>query len=348
MPTIGLAGTHGKTTSTAMMVTAMRGTGLDPSFIVGGQMIGLNTGAHLGSDERLVLEADEAFGTFRHLDLRSILVTNIEADHLDHYVTLAALEDAFAQVVGRVEGARVACIDDAGVRRLAQRVPVTTYGFDPGADWVVSDLTHVDGHARFTVTHDGQSLEVSLPKPGAHLALNATGVLALGHANGIDAIEAAEALSAFRGVRRRYEVSARINGITVVDDYAHHPTEVAATIAAAHEGATGDVIAVFQPHRYTRTADLAPLFGQPLAAASRVFVTDVYAAGEEPIIGVSGRIVAESVEAAGGTASYVPKVADVADRVVAIARPGDIVLLLGAGDVNAIGSDIAAQIEASS
>ena len=171
---------------------------------------------------------------------------------------------------------------------------------------------------------------------------------ALAHANGIDVAAAAEALSTFRGVRRRYEVTAHINGITVVDDYAHHPTEVAATIAAAREGASGDVIAVFQPHRYTRTADLAPLFGQPLAGASRVFVTDVYAAGEEPIIGVSGRIVAESVEAAGGKASYVPKVTDVTDRVVAIARPGDIVLLLGAGDVNGIGVDIAAQLEASS
>lgn len=348
IPTTGLAGTHGKTTSTAMAVTAMRGIGLDPSFLVGGTMIDLNTGAHLGSDNRLILEADEAFGTFRHLHLDSILVTNVDADHLDHYGTLAALEDAFAQVVGRIDGPRVACIDDAGVRRLAQRVSVTTYGFAEEADWVVSNLTHRDGEASFTVMHDGSSVDVTLPKPGAHLALNATGVIALMHELGLDTAEIAAALASFEGVRRRYEVAAKVEGVTIVDDYAHHPTEVGATIAAAHEGAEGDVIVVFQPHRYTRTADLAPLFGEPLARADRVFVTDVYAAGEPPIIGVSGRIVAEAVEAAGGVASYVPRVGDVADRVVAIAKPGDVIVLMGAGDVNAIVPELTAGIEAQS
>lgn len=345
IPTTGLSGTHGKTTSTAMAVTAMRGIGLDPSFLVGGTMIDLNTGAHLGSHDRLILEADEAFGTFRHLHLDSILVTNIDADHLDHYGTLAALEDAFAQVVGRIKGPRVACIDDAGVRRLAQKVPITTYGFAPEADWVTSELSHRDGQASFDVTHDGSTVRVTLPKPGAHLALNATGVLALMHELGLDVAQVAAALGSFEGVRRRYEVAAKVDGVTIVDDYAHHPTEVGATIAAAHEGAQGDVIVVFQPHRYTRTADLAPLFGEPLAKADRVFVTDVYAAGEPPIIGVSGRIVAEAIEAAGGRASYVPRVADVTDRVVSVAKRGDVIVLMGAGDVNAIVPDLAAGIE---
>lgn len=340
IPTTGVAGTHGKTTSTALIVTAMRGVGLDPTFLVGGHMIGLNTGAHLGDPTRLVLEADEAFGTFRHLVLDSILVTNIEADHLDHYETLAGLEDAFSQVVGRVVGPRIGCIDDPGIRRLAQRVDLTTYGFDPGADWVVSDLTHAGGSSRFTVSSSDHRIVVTLPKPGAHLALNATGVIALLDSLGVDAEAGAAALSEFQGVRRRYEIAARVGDITVVDDFAHHPTEVGATIAAAREGTEGAVIAVFQPHRYTRTADLAPLFGRPLALADRVFVTDVYAAGEPPIIGVSGRIVAEAVEAAGGRASYVPRVADVAERVVSVAKPGDTILLLGAGDINATATDI--------
>ncbi len=346
IPTTGLAGTHGKTTSTALMVTAMRGTGLDPSLLVGGTMIGLNTGSHVGTDERLILEADEAFGTFRHLNLDSILVTNIDADHLDHYGTLASLEDAFAQVVGRVEGPRVACIDDPGVRRLAQRTSVITYGTDPDADWRMSDLRHEDGVSRFVVDHAGTSFDVTLPKPGAHLALNATGVIALASELDLDPGAVADSLASFQGVRRRYEIAGRVEGITIVDDYAHHPTEVTATIAAAHQGTDGNVIVVFQPHRYTRTADLAPLFGEPLAKADRVIVTDVYAAGEAPIIGVSGRIVAEAVEAAGGVASYVPRVSDVTDRVVTIAQPGDVVLLMGAGDVNAIVPDLAAAFEA--
>lgn len=340
MASTGIAGTHGKTTSTALTVTAMRGVGLDPTFLVGGHMIGLNTGAHLGDASRFILEADEAFGTFRHLVLDSVLVTNIEADHLDHYTSLAGLEDAFSQVVDRVRGPRIGCIDDPGVRRLAQRVPLTTYGYDPGADWVVSDLTHADGGSRFTVSSSGHSVAVALPKPGAHLALNATGVIAMLDALGIDPVASAEALASFRGVKRRYEIVARVGEITIVDDYAHHPTEVKATIAAARQGTSGRVIAVFQPHRYTRTADLAPLFGGPLAGADTVFVTDVYSAGESPIIGVSGRIVTDAVEAAGGQAFYVPRVADVAEQVVAVAKPGDTILLLGAGDINTVATEI--------
>jgi UDP-N-acetylmuramate--alanine ligase len=294
----------------------------------------------------MILEADEAFGTFRHLVMDSLLVTNIEADHLDHYGTLAGLEDAFAQVAGAIHGPTVGCIDDAGVRRLAMRTSLITYGFAAEADWIVGGVTHDEGTLSFTVTHVDGVVDVHLPRPGKHLALNATGVIALLHELGHDPQAASDALLDFQGVKRRYEIAARIDDITIVDDYAHHPTEVAATIAAAKQGTNANVIAVFQPHRYTRTADLAPLFGEPLAQADRVFVTDVYSAGETPIIGVSGRIVAEAVEAAGGTASYVPKVMDVAARVAAVVRPGDTVLLLGAGDINAVVTDLVGLIEA--
>jgi UDP-N-acetylmuramate--alanine ligase len=344
--TLGFAGTHGKTTSTALAVSATRSMGLSPSFIVGGEMIGLNTGASLGTDDLFLLESDEAFGTFRHLNLDALLITNIEADHLDHYGTVAALEDAFAQVAGRVVGPKVVCADDPGVRRLAQTVDVITYGFAPNAQWRISELTHGAGAVSFHLEGGGDSVDVTLPKPGEHLASNAAGVLALLGESGLDVVAAAAGLRHFKGVRRRYEITAVVDGITIVDDYAHHPTEVASTIAAASTGSSGKVIAVFQPHRYTRTADLAPEFGVPLALADQVIVSEIYAAGERPIIGVTGRLVSQSTEAAGGNVSFVPRLSDIPVIIAASAQRGDVVLLLGAGDISSISGDVVLAIEA--
>jgi UDP-N-acetylmuramate--alanine ligase len=333
-PAIGLAGTHGKTTSTAMTVTALRGIGADPTFIVGGQMAAFNTGAHLGSGPEFVLEADEAFGTFRHLHLEALMVTNIEADHLDYYGSLAALEEAFALVAGRVDGPVVACIDDPGVRRLGERVALITYGTDPAAVWRIVDLAHGAGDVSFRLEGpSGESAPVTVPIPGAHTARNAAGVLALLASTGRDLEAAAAGLAGFRGVRRRFEVRGRVNDITVVDDYAHHPTEIGVTIAAGRQGGWNRVLAVFQPHRYTRTANLGPEFGAPLAVADKVIVTEIYAADEQPIPGVTGKLVAEAVAAAGGEVNYVPALGAVPDQVVAMAQPGDLILLLGAGDI---------------
>lgn len=346
--TIGFAGTHGKTTSTALAVAVLRGLSLDPSFLVGGEVIALNTGAHLGTDELLVLEADEAYGTFRHLQLEGMLVTNIEADHLDFYGTTASLEDAFAQVAGRVGGPVVGCVDDAGVRRLGRRTDLVTYGFSSGATWRITDHRHVEGGQEFDLIGPGRSIKVALGKPGAHLASNAAGVLAFLSELGYDVEHVGTTLQDFLGVRRRYEVRGNVSGVTIVDDYAHHPTEVAATIGAATVGTDGRVIAVFQPHRYTRTADLGPQFGEPLALADHVIVTDVYAAGEVPIIGVSGRIVAEAAEAAGVATSYVPSLSNVGGAVAGLVAPGDTVLLLGAGDITSAAQSIALAIQAGS
>lgn len=343
--TLGFAGTHGKTTSTALAVTALRGSGHDPTFLVGGEMVGLNTGASLGTDGLMLLEADEAFGTFRHLELDSVVVTNIEADHLDHYGSVAALEDAFAQVASRVPGVTIGCIDDVGIRRLAQRTELTTYGFSAEADYRITDLAHEAGGVMFTLRGPNGVVAVQLPKPGEHLASNAAGVLALLDVNGFDLAASAAALEGFSGVRRRYEIKAFVGGVTIVDDYAHHPTEVAATIAAASYGTSGRVIAVFQPHRYTRTADLGPDFGAPLALADLVIVTDIYPAGERPLIGVSGRLVAEATEAAGGNVRYAQRLGEVAALVAADATEDDVVLLMGAGDVNSIAGDVARLIE---
>ena len=345
-PAIGFAGTHGKTTSTALAVTALRGAGEDPSFIVGGEMVAFNTGAHLGDSSRFVLEADEAFGTFLHLRMRGLMVTNIEPDHLDHYGNAAAMEQAFALVANRVDGPVVACIDDPGVRRLAERAEVVGYGFTETASWRITDPAHdASGTTFMLVSPDSERVRVEVPVPGLHVARNAAGVIALLAMLGHAPERLAAGIAGYRGVRRRFEVRGTVGGVTVVDDYAHHPTEVAATIAAGRLGGWERVWAVFQPHRYTRTADLGSEFGRPLAGADRVLVTDVYPAGEPAIPGVSGRIVAEAVAAAGGSVRYVPGTADAAGLLAESVAPGDLVLLLGAGDITGIAEPLLAELE---
>ena len=344
-PAIGLAGTHGKTTSTALAITAARAVGLDPTFLVGGQMVELNTGAHLGSDPMFLLEADEAFGTFRKLHLEAMLVTNIEADHLDYYGTLVDLEEAFALVARRVSGPVVGCIDDPGVRRLSTRCDLITYGTSGEATWRISEMTSGDGAVRFTLTHDGNELAVSVPKPGEHVGRNAAGVIATLAACGLDPEAVAAGVSRFAGVRRRFEIKSRVGDVTVVDDYAHHPTEIAATIRAGRAGGWRRVWAVFQPHRYTRTAEHGPAFGEPLALADHVIVTDIFSAGESPIPGVGGRLVADAVSAAGGTSQFIPDLGAVSEELASRVAPGDLVLLLGAGDVNSLAEPLARSLE---
>ncbi|MEN8233523.1 MAG: UDP-N-acetylmuramate--L-alanine ligase [Actinomycetota bacterium] len=338
--TVGFSGTHGKTSSTAMAVVALRASGADPSFIVGGEIADLNTGAHLGDPDLLLLEADEAFGTFRHLHLRGLGVTNIEADHLDHYGTVTALEEAFAQVAVGTNGPVVGCVDDAGVRRLAERADVIGYGTSDDATWRISDV-EMGMTSAFTLSGPGGSHRVRLGQPGIHVVRNAAGVVALFGELGYDVDKAVAGLEEFRGVRRRFETKARVAGITIIDDYAHHPTEVASTIAAARSMTQGRLWVVFQPHRYTRTANLAPLFGSPLAEADRVVVTDVYGAGERPQPGISGRLVAEAVRASGGGVEYVERLSAVPGHLCDSLEQGDTVILMGAGDVATIWAEIA-------
>jgi UDP-N-acetylmuramate--alanine ligase len=341
LPGLGVTGTHGKTTTTGLVVAAMHGAGVDPTFLVGGELVAENTFAHLGDRSVFVLEADEAFGTFRHLHLDGLVVTNIEADHLDYYGTVAALEEAFALVANRTNGPVLACIDDEGVRRLAQRAPVISYGTDPAATWQIRDVSHGVGEVSFRLAGQGVAVEVQVPRPGLHIARDAAAAIAFVAELGYDPHQAAAGIGSFAGVKRRFETRARIGGITIVDDYAHHPTEVEATIAAGRLGGWKRVWAVFQPHRYTRTANLGPAFGAPLARADRIVVTDVFPAGEPPQPGVTGRIVAAAAAAAGGEPRYVPSVRAVAASIVAELEPGDLVLLLGAGDVNSVADELA-------
>ncbi len=341
LPTIGVTGTHGKTTGTAMLVTALRALGRNPSFMVGGELVDLNTNAHLGEETLFVLEADEAFGTFLGLELDGLVVTNVETDHLDHYKTTAALADAFLTVARRVDGPVVACIDDPGAAAIAAAVPGSVgYGFSAEAAWRIAEVTHGSGSVSFTLHGPDATVPVTVPKPGEHVARNAAGVLTLLGSLGHDVAAAARGLASFGGVRRRFDVRGRVSGVTIVDDYAHHPTEVATTIAAADVGHHGRIVAVFQPHRFTRTAEHGVTLGRSLAGADRVFVTDVYAAGEAPIPGVTGRVVADAAREAGADATYVARRVDLAPVVAAAVEPGDLVLLMGAGDVTLVADEL--------
>lgn len=337
---IGVAGTHGKTTSSAMAVTALRRLGRDPSFMVGGRIIDLNTNAHLGEEDLFVLEADEAFGTFLALDLAALLVTNIEADHLDHYGSVESMEAAYAEVAAGVDEPVVGCVDDEGVRRLAAtHGSLVGYGTSPDASWRIVAPRRSNGGVGFTLVGPA-TVEVFVPKPGDHVARNAAGVVVLCAELGFDPADVAAGLAHFAGVRRRFEIRSRRGGVILIDDYAHHPTEVAATIHAARQGHDGRVVAVFQPHRFTRTEEHGQALGAALAAADLVFVNDVYAAGEAPIPGVSGKTVADAVDRP-ERVTYVPRRVDIASAVARRVERGDLVLLLGAGDITQVADELA-------
>ncbi len=340
MPAIGITGTHGKTTSTALAVTAVQATGRDPSFLLGGRMLSLRTGAHLGERDLFLLEADEAFGTFLRLNLRGLLVTNIEADHLDHYGSVEAVSEAFLEVAGGTRGPVVACNDDLGSRLLVERLGAVSYGTDPSSEWVVSEIRNQGPEVRFRLAGHGSDCNVLVPTPGAHVALNAAGVVALLAELGFEPAEVAAGLADFGGLRRRFEIRGTIGGVEVIDDYAHHPTEIAATIAAARSRHSGRVVAAFQPHRYSRTEEHGAGFGDVLAAADLVLVTDVYAAGEAPIPGITGSLVAGAVEAAGTEVRYIPHRSDLASAVAEEIAAGDLLLTLGAGDITGLATEL--------
>jgi len=348
METIGPTGTHGKTTTTALLVTALRAGGDDPSFVVGGDMVGLGTNAHLGTGSRLVLKVDEALGTFEHVHLRGLVVTNMEQDHMDHFGSGDRLEKSFVKVIRAVDGPVVACLDDPGAARLAERTAALTYGAGEGARWRIHDFEVDGGRGSFRLAGPSGSVAVELPRPGFHLARNAAGAMALLGELGEDLERAAKGLATFAGVRRRFESRGVVAGVRIIDDYAHHPTEVAATLDEAARYPARTVWAVFQPHLYTRTRDMHREFGAALAGADAVVVTDVYGARESPIPGVTGRLVASAAQRSGAArVEYVPHRGDVAGRLAELVAPGDLVVTMGAGDITLVAGELALLLETS-
>ena len=351
--TLAVAGTHGKTTTSTMLAVALAGLGQDPTYLIGGMSKDLGSNGGSGTGDHYVVEADESDGSFLYLSPWLALVTNIEADHLDFYDGIEHVERTFEQFLARVVpgGVAVVCADDPRLARLATACDcrVVTYGRAEGAD--VRLLTsEPDGlGSRYDVAlPDGTIVSSSLPVPGAHMAENAAGVLASVWALGLDAAAAAERLETFAGVRRRFDTLGEVEGVRVVDDYAHHPTEVAATLAGARRAGFGRVWALFQPHRYTRTAALACEFGDAFGDADRVVLMDVYSAGETPVPGVSGKtLVTAALEAHPRTVlAYFPHRADIVPYLVDRVTEGDLVLTMGAGDVNIVGVELVRELEA--
>jgi UDP-N-acetylmuramate--alanine ligase len=348
MPTIGATGTHGKTTTTAMLVTALLEMGEDPSFVVGGDLVGVGTNGHWGSSELFVLEADEAFRTFESLELAGLVITNVEHEHVDHFGSARELIDSFTGVARKVGGPVVVCIDDAGSREVGEAIGAVTYGFDDRADWRLSDLRMSNGAVAFQVGRNGRSTGVRLSHPGRHMALNAAGALALLVELGRDPSEVARGIASYRGVSRRWEHRGTVGGVVLYDDYAHHPTEVAAVLDAALGTVPGRIWAVFQPHLYSRTERFSQEFGTALTGADVIVVTDVFGAREEPVPGVTGELVADAARAAGGNVDYVPHRNELAAFVAPKLEAGDLVISLGAGDITLLHTELAPMLAARS
>jgi len=345
--TVAVAGTHGKTSTSAMVATMLAGMGLDPTFVVGGEVSTYKTNARNGSGPHYVVEADESDGSFVYLSPQVAIVTNIEADHLDHYGSLEAVENTFVEFMCSVpaEGVLVLCADDARLLELAAACPArhVTYGFDAGAMVRCAIDAKAGLGSRFSVRFpDGSSVEALMPVPGEHMVANATSALATAWALGLDVRAAAEALSGFGGVRRRFDLVGEARGITIVDDYAHHPTEIRATVGAAKGCGYGRVWVVFQPHRYSRTDAFAEDFGAAFRDADHVVLMDVYSAGEVPIPGVSGKTVLDALLKADARAqvAYLPHRADLEPYLNSRLRDGDLLMTMGAGDVTTIGPEL--------
>ena len=347
---IAITGTHGKTTTTSMFTVALQHCGVDPSFAIGSELNESGANAHLGSGDLFVVEADESDGAFLYLEPNIAIVTNIEPDHLDHWGTFEAIEAAFvdfAAAVGARGGFVVACLDDPGAARMVksaidQGIDIRTYGEATEADFQMIDAKVGAGGWSFDTVHEGvRQGVVNLAVPGHHNALNAQAVFVAMLGLGYPAEQIIGGLQSFSGTRRRFDFKGNVRGVRVYDDYAHHPTEITATLTAAREVVgEGRVIVAFQAHHYYRTAMFTKEFGQALGLADRVVVLEVFAPGEDPIPGASGQTMASNVPLAPENVVFEPSWSHVAEHLVADAREGDIIMTLGAGDIGLIANEV--------
>ena len=343
---VAIAGSHGKTTTTSMIATVLAHAGLDPTAVVGGKLNALGSNAKLGKGRLMVVEADESDGSFLRLSPTIAVITNVDPEHLDHYGTVEALQQAFVDFADRVPfyGLAVMCIDHPVVQHLIPRLTKrhVTYGVSPQADWRADDVRLAPFQARFTVSHRGKPLgDVALKMVGAHNVLNALACCAVAHELGIPFATTSEALGGFQGVQRRFTVRGEVRGITVVDDYGHHPAEIKATLLGARASFPHRrIVCAFQPHRYTRTRDLLGDFATAFNDADSLVLTEIYAAGEDPIPGVTGARLHEAVKACGHRDAIFVERAELPARLREGVREGDLVLTLGAGDITHVAEEL--------
>ncbi|MFZ2058113.1 MAG: UDP-N-acetylmuramate--L-alanine ligase [Acidimicrobiales bacterium] len=339
--TVAIAGTHGKTTTSSMLALVLVEAGLHPSFIIGGEVNEIGTNAAWDVGELLVVEADESDGTFLHMAPELGIVTSVEPDHLEHYGSFEELKAAFRVFLGQV-GSAIVCADDPVAASLAPASAVT-YGCSAGAEVRIVGVESGRNHLRFELLRSGESIGLfELPVPGVHNARNAAAAVSAALELGLDPEHARRALARFAGVARRFEFRGDIGGVTFVDDYAHLPGEVRAALDAARGGGFGRIVCVFQPHRYSRVAMLAPEFADAFEGADLVVVTEVYAAGELPRPGVSGKLVLDAMIRAHprARAVYVPRRDDVVAYLRTNLRPGDLCLTLAAGDLTNLAAEL--------
>ena len=345
---VAVAGTHGKTTTTSMLTVALQKAGVDPSFAIGGMINSSGTNAHLGSGDIFVAEADESDGSFLSYKPTGAIITNLELDHVDHFATLAVLTDAFREFINSIQpgGFLIACGDDANLEELLsagirEDIRIIWYGKEnPKNDFQLSRI-HLEassGVAR--ITHKGKVLgDLVLTIPGEHNLLNASAALAAAHALGVGLPEVLAGLTEFSGSRRRFELKGIANNVKVIDDYGHHPTEVRVTLETARRfAAGGKVFVVFQPHRFTRTQMFAREFAEALDLADQIYLLEIYAASEPSIQGVSSLLIAQNRDSL--KFHYQPSMIEVIEEVSKAVTPGDVVLTLGAGDVNSLGPEL--------
>lgn len=337
---IGIAGTHGKTTTTSMVSLVLMEGGIDPTVIVGGRLRGLaGSNARLGKGEFIVVEADEFDRSFLSITPTIAVLTSLETDHLDCYRDLDDIKSAFVQFAGKVPfyGFVVLCLDEPALQDIMPKIKkkIVTYGLNGQADLQAVDIVHRQNMMKFTVLSNGKELGgIELQIPGVHNVQNALAATAVGLELHVPFSKVKAGIEKFTGVFRRWEVKAELDGITVIDDYAHHPTEIKATLAGAKAGWRRRTVCVFQPHLYSRTRDFYDEFGRAFFNADVLIVTDVYPAREEPIQGVTGELIANAAKEYGHKqVHYVPEKKDVPGYLMTITRPGDMVITMGAGDI---------------
>jgi UDP-N-acetylmuramate--alanine ligase len=348
---IAIAGSHGKTTTTSLVATVLRAAKLDPTVVIGGKLNVLGSGAALGRGRLLVAEADESDGSFLHLTPVISVITNIDAEHLDHYRDHEAVKEAFVQFANRVPfyGLVVACLDHPHVQDILPRIEkrVATYGLAAQADYAARELRVEGLSSSFELTRRGEPLgRFEVCMPGVHNVLNALATIAVADEVGIDHAVVREALATFAGVQRRFTVLGERRGVTVVDDYGHHPAEIEVTLEAARRAYGRRVVVAFQPHRYSRTHHLFDELTRAFNGADVLLVTDVYPAGEQPIAGADSASLVDAIRAHGHRdVTHVADRAELASHLLKRSRPGDIVITLGAGSITRTGPELIRALE---